>query len=109
SEASLPFATSVEAVALRQRPPNPDDPTSMTGGRKRLTQRFHQWPGLLLTLAAVFWAGNTVAGRLAVDQISPFMLTFLRRVLVLAVLWPIYGRQVREHWPQIRPRLPAVV
>jgi drug/metabolite transporter (DMT)-like permease len=24
---------------------------------------------------------------------------------VLAVLWPLYGRQVRQHWPQIRPRL----
>jgi drug/metabolite transporter (DMT)-like permease len=81
----------------------------MTGGPKRLTQRFYQWPGLLLTLAAVFWAGNTVAGRLAVGQISPFMLTFLRWVLVMAALWPIYGGQVRVHWPQIKPRLPAIV
>ena len=37
------------------------------------------------------------------------MLTFLRWVVVMVVLWPIYGGQVREHWPQIRPRLPGIV
>jgi drug/metabolite transporter (DMT)-like permease len=81
----------------------------MIGALTRSTARLYEWPSLLLTLAAIFWAGNTVAGRLAVDQISPFMLTFLRWVVVMAVLWPIYGGQVREHWPQIRPRLPGIV
>ncbi len=60
---------------------------------------------MLLTLTAIFWAGNAVAGRLAVGHISPLTLVFLRWVLVLAVLWPLYGAQVREHWPQVRPRL----
>src|SRR6185436_363937 len=81
----------------------------MIGGRKRLTDRLYQWPSTLLTFAAIFWAGNTVAGRLAVDQISPFMLTFLRWVIVMAVLWPIYGGEVRKHWPEIKPRLPSIV
>jgi drug/metabolite transporter (DMT)-like permease len=81
----------------------------MIGALTRSTARLYEWPSLLLTLAAVFWAGNTVAGRVAVDQISPFMLTFLRWVVVMGVLWPIYGGQVREHWPQIRPRLPGIV
>jgi len=67
--------------------------------------RLYRWPGLLLTLTAVFWAGNTVAGRLAVGHVSPMMLVFLRWVLVLAVLWPLYGGQVRAHWPEVRPRL----
>ena len=78
-------------------------------GLKRLSRALYRWPGLLLTLAAVFWAGNTVAARLAIGHISPFMLTFLRWVLVMGVLWPIYGGEVRKHWPQIRPRLPAIV
>jgi drug/metabolite transporter (DMT)-like permease len=86
-----------------------ENPTVMIGALTRSTARLYQWPSMLLTLAAIFWAGNTVAGRLAVDQISPFMLTFLRWVVVMAVLWPIYGGQVREHWPQIRPRLPGIV
>jgi drug/metabolite transporter (DMT)-like permease len=76
---------------------------------ERPTQRLYQWPGLLLTLTAVFWAGNTVAARLAIDQISPFMLTTLRWVLVAAVLWPVYGGEIRKHWEQIRPRLFAIV
>jgi drug/metabolite transporter (DMT)-like permease len=74
-----------------------------------LTDRFYRWPSLLLTLAAIFWAGNTVAGRLAVGEISPFMLTFLRWVLVLAALWPVYGREVRKHWPQVKPQLGSIV
>jgi drug/metabolite transporter (DMT)-like permease len=67
--------------------------------------RLYQWPSLLLTLTAIFWAGNSVAGRLAVGHVSPMLLVFLRWVLVLAVMWPLYGRQVREHWVQIRPQL----
>jgi drug/metabolite transporter (DMT)-like permease len=81
----------------------------MAAALGRLTDRLYQWPGVLLTLAAVFWAGNTVAGRLAVGQISPFELVFLRWLLVLALLWPLYGRQVREHWGEVRPRLKGIV
>ena len=71
--------------------------------------RFYGRPSLLLTLTCLFWAGNAIAGRLAVGEITPLMLTFLRWVLVLAVLWPIYGGEVRRHWPAIRPRLLRVV
>jgi drug/metabolite transporter (DMT)-like permease len=86
-----------------------DDPTVMTGVVRRSSERLYEWPGLLLTLAAVFWAGNTVAGRLAVGQISPFVLIFLRWLLVLGLLWPLYGRQVRQHWGEVRPRLIGIV
>ncbi len=72
---------------------------------KRLTGVLYASPVLLLTLTALFWAGNAVAGRLAIDQITPLTLVFLRWVLVLAVLWPIYGAQVVGHWTEIRPRL----
>jgi drug/metabolite transporter (DMT)-like permease len=71
----------------------------------RLLDRLYQWPGVLLTLTAIFWAGNAIASRLAVGHISPFMLVFLRWVLVLAVMWPLYGGQVRAHWGEIRPQL----
>jgi drug/metabolite transporter (DMT)-like permease len=78
-------------------------------GAVHAVARLYQWPGLLLALTAIFWSGNSVAGRLAVGQISPLLLVFLRWVLVLAVMWPLYGRQVREHWPQIRPQLLRIV
>jgi drug/metabolite transporter (DMT)-like permease len=71
--------------------------------------RLYQWPTVLLTLTALFWAGNAVAGRLAVGHIQPQMLVFLRWLLVLAAMWPLYGRQVIDHWPQIKPRLGKVV
>ena len=51
------------------------------------------------------WAGNTVAGRLAVGHITPFLLTFLRWSLVLIVLWPLYGGEIRARWPDIRPQI----
>jgi drug/metabolite transporter (DMT)-like permease len=81
----------------------------MISALKRANNRFYSWPGVLLTLCAIFWAGNTVAARLAIGHISPFTLTFLRWVLVMAALWPVYGGDIRKHWPQIRPRLPVIV
>src|SRR5262245_49705110 len=75
----------------------------------RLLRRLYSWPSLLLTLTCAFWAGNTIAGRLAVGQVTPMLLTLLRWLLVLAVLWPIYGGQVRQHWPAIRTRWRRVV
>ena len=77
----------------------------MSSSASRLVDRLYQWPVVLLTLTAVFWAGNAIVSRLAVGHISPFLLVFLRWVMVLAVMWPLYGGQVRAHWGEIRPRL----
>jgi drug/metabolite transporter (DMT)-like permease len=74
----------------------------------RAIDRLYQLPAVLLTLTAIFWAGNELASRLAVGHISPFLLVFLRWVLVLAVLWPLYGSQVRAHWGEIRPQLGSI-
>jgi drug/metabolite transporter (DMT)-like permease len=84
-------------------------PTTAPRARIRPVDRLYQWPGVLLTLTAIFWAGNTVAGRLAVGNVSPMMLVFLRWVMVLAVLWPLYGREVVAHWPKVRPRIGRIV
>jgi drug/metabolite transporter (DMT)-like permease len=70
-----------------------------------LLSRLWSQPILLLAACALMWAGNTVAGRVAVGEISPFLLTFLRWTFVITVLWPIYGREVRAHFPGIRPGL----
>ena len=81
------------------------NPASLSGIASRTADRLYQLPAVLLTLTAVFWAGNAIVSRLAVGNISPFLLVFLRWVLVLAVMWPMYGGQVRAHWGEIRPRL----
>jgi drug/metabolite transporter (DMT)-like permease len=71
--------------------------------------RLYQWPSVLLTLTAIFWAGNAVASRLAVGQIAPMQLVCLRWAMVLAVMWPLYGGQVRAHWGEVRPQLARIV
>ncbi len=63
----------------------------------------------LLVLTALFWAGNAIAGQLAVGHVHPFQLVLLRWIMVAGVLWMIYGREVRSYWPVIRPRLGALV
>ncbi|MGF9757123.1 DMT family transporter [Microvirga sp. 0TCS3.31] len=59
---------------------------------------------VLLTLTTLMWGGNAIAGRLAVGEVSPMMLTCLRWVIVVVVLLPLVGRQVIAAWPQIRER-----
>lgn len=83
--------------------------TSTPRAAPRPLQRLYEWPSVLLTLTAIFWAGNAIVSRLAVGHISPFLLVFLRWMLVLAVMWPLYGGQVRAHWSEIRPRLGRII
>ncbi len=64
---------------------------------------------VLLTLCSLFWAGNAIAGQLAVGHVRPFQLVFLRWVIVAVALWAIYGREVQSYWPIIRPRLASLV
>lgn len=77
----------------------------MIAALKRMVDALYGAPILLLTLTALFWGGNAVAGRVAIGNISPMLLTLLRWALVLMVLWPMLGTQVREAWPQIKPRV----
>jgi drug/metabolite transporter (DMT)-like permease len=59
---------------------------------------------LLLTLTTLMWGGNAVAGRLAIGEVSPMMLTCIRWVIVVSVLIPLVGRQVVAEWPKIKER-----
>ena len=70
---------------------------------------FWSQPVLLLTLTTLFWAGNTVAGKAAVDHISPGLLTFSRWGLLTLVLPLIYHKQKKAVWPQVRGRWVYVI
>tara|TARA_B100000676_G_scaffold139260_1_gene137857 strand:- start:2183 stop:3088 length:906 start_codon:yes stop_codon:yes gene_type:complete len=70
---------------------------------------FWSQPVLLLTLTTLFWAGNTVAGKAAVDHISPGLLTFSRWGLLSLVLPLIYHKQMKAVWPQVRGRWVYVI
>lgn len=65
----------------------------------------YQQPFLLLFLATLIWAGNAVAGKIAVGHISPFLLTTLRWLLAVAILLPLALPHLQRDWSQIRPRL----
>ena len=59
---------------------------------------------VLLILTALFWAGNAVAGRIAIDDVSPFLLSFLRWFILLVLLWTLYWKDIKMAWPQLRDR-----
>jgi Permeases of the drug/metabolite transporter (DMT) superfamily len=66
-------------------------------------------PYVVLTIAALAWSGNTIAGRLAVGQVSPMALTCLRWAGVCLVLAFTARGELRAAWPALRARPGFVV
>lgn len=64
---------------------------------------------LLLLITMVFWGGNAVAGRFAVGEISPLMLTCCRWIFGAVVLLVVGRRHVVRDWPIIRRHLPYII
>jgi len=64
---------------------------------------------LMLTLTTLFWGGNTVAGRLAVGEVSPMVVVFLRWVIVAAIMMPLQRQNIRREWPLMRPYFPYML
>lgn len=60
---------------------------------------------MLLTLTAFFWAGNAIAGKLAVGHISPFLLTTIRWSMATLILLPFAVGYLRRDWHLIRANL----
>jgi drug/metabolite transporter (DMT)-like permease len=71
--------------------------------------RFYNWPWLLLSLTALFWAGNAVAGRLAQGQISPMQLSFLRWTLAALIIFVARREAIKASWPLVKPKLGFVL
>lgn len=63
--------------------------------------RIKAHPFLLLTLTALFWAGNFVLGRALKNSIPPISLAFWRWTLALVILLPFSFFHVRSQWPQL--------
>jgi len=87
---SRPFADSSEAAASPQS----------------AVWRFLTSPYLLLTLTALFWSGNFIAGRAIRGEIPPVTLNFCRWVLAGLILAPFaaagiwrHRAVIRDHWP----------
>lgn len=66
-------------------------------------------PYFLLTATALVWGGNAIAGKLAVDHISPFLLTWLRWLVACSILLPFAMPHLKKDWPLIRKNLVFLV
>lgn len=58
---------------------------------------------LLLILTTLIWAGNAIAGRLAVGQVSPMALTTFRWSVVVVTLALLQGRTTIGEWRKLKP------
>lgn len=55
-------------------------------------------PYVLLTLTALFWAGNSVLGRALADDVPPITLSFWRWCIAFVILLPWVARSLGAHW-----------
>ncbi len=74
------------------------DPSS----RPSLAARLWASPYLLLTLVALFWAGNAIVGRAARDLVPPFTLAFARWSGALLLVAPFAWRPLIADWGVVR-------
>jgi drug/metabolite transporter (DMT)-like permease len=63
---------------------------------------------LLLTITALFWAGNSIVGRAARDLVPPAALSFWRWTFALVLLLPLAWPHLRRDWPVLRASWPIV-
>jgi drug/metabolite transporter (DMT)-like permease len=66
-------------------------------------------PHILLIITMLAWAGNAIAGKLAVGYVSPMMLTFGRWLIALVFIWAISWIEVRRDWATIRRNMPYLL
>jgi drug/metabolite transporter (DMT)-like permease len=63
----------------------------------------------LLVFTMACWGGNAVAGRLAVGQVSPMVITCLRWAIVAAFLSSLTSRRLVLAWPDLRPHWRRII
>lgn len=64
---------------------------------------------LLLTMTALFWAGNSIVGRAARDLVPPAALSFWRWTIALALLLPLAWPHLKRDWPALRANWPIIM
>src|SRR3979490_1915981 len=66
-------------------------------------------PYLLLSLTALFWAGNIVLARYVAGHVPPMTLSCVRWIGALLMLLPFAWPHLKRDWPALRARLPLVI
>lgn len=64
---------------------------------------------LLLTMTALFWAGNSIVGRAARDLVPAAALSFWRWTFALALLLPLAWPHLRRDWAVLRAHWPVML
>ena len=64
---------------------------------------------LLLSLTALFWAGNQVIGRAVAGHVPPVALAFLRWSLAAMVMLPFCWPYLRRDWPALKAQMPHLL
>ena len=83
--------------------------TPANGLGHRLIDSVSSRPYVLLVFTMLGWGGNAVAGRAAVGEVSPMVLTALRWAIVLGVLAIVCRRQIAAGWAGVRAQWLAVL
>lgn len=63
----------------------------------------------MLVVATLCWGGNAVAGKFAVGHISPMILTFLRWLFAVIIIFGMSMPQVRKDWPVVCRHWPVLM
>lgn len=63
----------------------------------------------LLFFTTLFWAGNAVAGKLAVGHVSPMTLTLMRWTMAFSIMALLGGAQLYRDWEKVVPKLPVLL
>ncbi|MBV8920709.1 DMT family transporter [Bradyrhizobium sp.] len=66
-------------------------------------------PYLLLSLTALFWAGNIVLARYVGRHVPPLTLSCVRWIGTFLMLLPLSWPHLRDDWPVLRARLPFLM
>lgn len=60
---------------------------------------------IMLAMAAFFWGGNTLAGKMAVGVVPPISLVLMRWVLAAIIVAPFALPHLRRDWPLVKKNL----
>lgn len=66
-------------------------------------------PYIMLAGATAMWGGNAVAGKLAVGEMSPMVITTMRWLISCTVMAPFVWRPLKTDLPLLRPRWALVI
>ena len=83
----------------------PTAPPSAPGPARWLNNQ----PYLLLSLTALFWAGNIVLARYVAGHVPPMTLSCVRWIGAFLMLLPFAWPHLTRDWPALRARLPLLV